>query len=151
MAIKDIPVLLDGDERNLNPAIGPGFTRRLRGGGELAPEDPFETEGIYDVVADVDVDQSEIFLPAAQEGVPPPEPRGESLFLSWFVTTGSTHRKGEQRTAYFDTGSLDSLTENTWDMPFDLEATEARLYLVLRDERGGTDWTEFTFSVVEAP
>ncbi len=150
VGIKEIPVLLDGDQRNVNPSIGPNFTRTLRGGGELATDEPFETEGIYDVVADINIDQSETFLPAEREGLPPPEPRGESLFLSWFVTTGSTHRKGEQRTSYFHEGDIESLTENVWDMPFDLEDSEARLFLVLRDERDGTSWTEFSFDVVEA-
>ena len=147
VAIKDIPILLDGDERNQNPAIGPSFTRTLRDGAELGDSDPFQLEEIYDVVADVDEAQSETFLPAAREGLPPPEPRGESLFLSWFVTVGSTHRKGEQRTSYFDEGSIESLTENTWDMPFELENSEARLFLVLRDERGGTSWADYTFTL----
>tara|TARA_R110002096_G_scaffold42143_4_gene113693 strand:+ start:122164 stop:123135 length:972 start_codon:yes stop_codon:yes gene_type:complete len=147
VAIKDIPILLEGDERNLNPAIGPNFTRTLRGGTELQTTAPFQLEGIYDVVADVDEAQSETFLPQAREGLPPPEPRKESLFLSWFVTVGSTHRKGEQHTAYFDTGSIESLTENTWDMPFEFEDADARLFLVLRDERGGTTWAEHAFTL----
>ena len=147
VAIKDIPILIDGDERNQNPVIGPNFTRTLRDGAELGGSEPFLLEGIYDVVADVDEAQSEIFLPAAREGLPPPEPRGESLFLSWFVTVGSTHRKGEQRTAYFDEGSIESLTENTWDMPFELEDSNARLFLVLRDERGGSSFAEYAFTL----
>jgi len=145
VANKDVPILVVGDERNQNPVIGPNFTRTLRNGVELGATAPFQLEGIYDVVADVDETQSETFLPAAREGLPPPEPRGESLFLSWFVTVGSTHRKGEQRSSYFDTGSIESLTENIWDMPFELEDTNARLFLVLRDERGGTSWIEHTF------
>lgn len=149
VAIKDIPILVDGDERNQNPAIGPNFTRTLREGAELGSADPFRLEGIYDVVADVDVAQSETFLPAAREGLPTPEPRGESLFLSWFVNLGSTHRKGEQQTSYFDMGSIDSLTENTWDMPFTFESSNARIFLVLRDERGGTSWSEFSFTLEE--
>lgn len=149
VAIKDIPILVDGDERNQNPVIGPNFTRTLRGGAELGAGEPLQLEGVYDVVADIDVSQSETFLPAAREGLPPPEPRGESLFLSWFVTVGSTHRKGEQRTSYFDTGSIESLIENTWDMPFELETSTARIFLVLRDERGGTTWAEHSFTLEE--
>ncbi len=150
VAIKDIPILIEGNERNQNPVIGPNFERTLRNGPRLEDTDPFRLEGIYDVVADVDASQSETFLPAARDGLPPPEPRGESLFLSWFVTVGSTHRKGEQRTSYFDEGSIESLTENTWDMPFEREDSSARLFLVLRDERGGTSWAEHTFALEEA-
>lgn len=150
-ALKEIPVLLDGDERNQNPVIGPQLTRTLRGGGELEPDEPFVTEGIYDIVADLALDQSEIFTPAPQEGLPPPEPRNESLFMSWFVTTGSTHRKGERRTVFHDGGTIENLIENTWDMPYELEDTEARLYIVVRDERDGTNWAEYNFTVEEAP
>ncbi|MCP4447156.1 MAG: hypothetical protein GY811_17680 [Myxococcales bacterium] len=151
VAIRDIPVLLAGDERNQNPVVGTEFTRTLRDNDELGPDDPFVAERIYDVVADVGIEQSETFLPPEKEGLPPPEPRGEALFLSWFVTTGSTHRKGSQRTSYFDEGTIENLIENSWDMPYELEDTEARLFLVLRDERDGTSWAEYRFDVVEAP
>ena len=149
VAIKDIPIVVDGDERNQNPDIGPNFTRTLRDGAELATTAPFRLKEVYDVVADIDVAQSETFLPAAREGLPAPEPRGESLFLSWFVSLGSTHRKGEQRTSYFDMGSIDTLTNNAWHMPFTFESSNARIILVLRDERDGTSWAEYSFTLEE--
>ncbi len=151
VAIKDVPVLAEGDARNQNPELGPNLERRIGDQSPLLEDAPLQIDTRYKLVADIDQSQSQTFLPKQQIGLPEPEPRGESLFLSWFVTIGSTHRDGEQRTSYFDTGSISSLTDNTWNMPLTLEASEARLFLVLRDERGGTSWREHRFPLVEMP
>ncbi len=151
VALKSIPVVEADAERNQNPAIGSGIALVQRGGGVLQPGDPLRAERVYDLTVDIDLSESETFLPEAQEGQDPPVPQGEALFLSWFVTTGSTHRKGDVRTSYFEGGELESLVENTWDMDFDITTDTARLFLVLRDERTGISWTEYQFDLLEAP
>ncbi len=150
VALRDITVLQEGEERNLNPQLGPDLLITDQAGGELAADDPLRAEAIYDLVADVAEDQSEVFTPAPQEGLPPPEARGESLFLSWFITQGATHRKGEQRTSFNDGGDFTDLVENVWEMPFDPSSDQARIFLVLRDERGGTSWIEHSYSLLGA-
>ncbi len=149
VAIKDVPFAASGDERNQNPSIGETLARIHKDDGTLAADSAFLVGETYELIADVAMDASEVFLPAARDGLPPPEPRGESLFLTWFVTQGATHRSGEQRTAYHDTGFFDSLIENSWEMPLSLDDEDIQLYLVLRDERGGTSWREYEFRIAE--
>jgi hypothetical protein len=150
IAIRSIPIVAPDAERNQNPAIGTELTISQRGGGLLEPGDSLRAEEIYDIAVEIDPDEGEIYTPAPQEGQDPPEPQREGLFLSWFVTTGSTHRKGEVRTSYFEGGDFEEFRENTWDMDFDITTDIARLFVVLRDERGGISWADFSFGLEEA-
>jgi hypothetical protein len=150
VALKTIPVVETGAPRNANPVLGPALMVSHQGGAPLATDEALRAEEIYEVVADVAPDQSETFLPEAKEGQDPPEARGETLFLSWFVTTGSTHRKGDERTSYFDGGDFEEFKTNVWDMDFDIKTNTARLFLVLRDERNGISWSDYSFALEEA-
>ena len=147
VAIRSIPVVAPDAERNQNPLIGSEIEVTQQGAGVLQAGESLRAEEIYDLVVEVDPNESETFTPAPQEGQDPPEPKGEGLFLSWYVTTGSTHRKGEIRTTFFEGGEIESLTENTWDMDFDIDTDTARLFLILRDERGGISWTDHSFGL----
>lgn len=150
LAVKSIPVVAPDAERNLNPAIGTEIMVFQQGGGLLDPGAPLRAEEIYDLVVEVDPNEGDIYTPEPQEGKDPPEPQREGLFLSWFVTTGSTHRKGQVRTTFFEGGDLENFTENTWDMDFEISTDIARLFLVLRDERGGISWTDYSFDLLGA-
>ncbi|HSO36553.1 MAG TPA: hypothetical protein VLT33_28705, partial [Labilithrix sp.] len=57
--------------------------------------------------------------------------RRESLRVSWFTTAGSFDRDRTGRTAE----EPETFTENTWAAPD--EARPVRLWVVLRDARGG--------------
>lgn len=175
VSIKDL-VLLDGgkggsaNQRNANPEVstairlgrqvadnssnesgsGPG-----RGSGDDNAKDYEEIEAgstlegnkRYKVIVGVDEDQAETFLPEKKEGLEPPTERKESLFLTWFVTMGSA----EKRTSFID-GHTDfkDLLDNYWELPHTPLVNQAKLFLVLRDERGGVGWTEHVFDVTEA-
>lgn len=149
-ALKTIPLVEADGERNLNPQIGADISIREESGLELPQGDPLRAEEIYTVVAEVPESEIETFTPEAQEGQEPPVARAETLFLSWFVTTGSTHRKGDIRTSLFEGGDIDDFLENVWDMDFDIDTNLAKIFLVLRDERGGISWSEHEFDLVEA-
>lgn len=68
--------------------------------------------------------------------------RRERLYVTWFVSSGET--------TYVRTSQVEGvenplpIDENNWSLPWagDEDAGEAHLFMVLRDERGGTDWIE---------
>jgi hypothetical protein len=91
--------------------------------------------------------EAEIELVAAvPESAAEPLPRAdgerarERLVLTWFVEAGETRY---ERTSFVD-GSLpfEDALRNAWTLPSlaEHEAAEARLIVVVRDERGGVGW-----------
>lgn len=65
--------------------------------------------------------------------------RHESLVLTWFITAGTTER---MRTRY-DEGktTFEDLLTNEWDLTDSVDqGGDPRVFVVLRDERGGVDW-----------
>ncbi len=172
VAIKSLALLQggkpgDAKQRNTNPEVSTSLALALSvtpaGGtgdgprGVKSEEDAEQYEVVeegsaleggrrYKVTVSVDEDQAETFLPEKRDGQETPTERKESLFLSWFVTMGSA----EKRTSFVD-GHTDfkDLLDNHWELPFTPLSTEARLFVVLRDERGGVGWTEHAFDVAE--
>ena len=84
----------------------------------------------------------------------------EQLLLSWFVETGEmdANRTGFIPDTLQSADNPDGLSlSRAWDdartnawlapLPGDFEGGEARIYLVLRDFRGGTSWTTTTVEV----
>jgi len=68
------------------------------------------------------------------------ESRDESLTFSWFVEAGSID---DDRTGFLPgERSLADAVKNTWTTPrrTDFAADHVRLYVVLRDNRGGVSW-----------
>jgi hypothetical protein len=55
--------------------------------------------------------------------------------------------EGGDRTSFVDGGEFKDLLEKPWELPFEDARDEARVYLVLRDERGGMGWVEHRFAV----
>ncbi len=150
IALKSIPILESTDERNRNPALGSTITVFGNTGDVLEPGESLRAEGAYGLEVEVARTESETFTPKPEEGLPPPEAKQESLFMSWFVTTGNTHQEGAQKTAYHEGGDFEVLLFNYWKLPFDLEGNTAELFVVLRDERGGVSWRQHSFQVEEA-
>lgn len=75
----------------------------------------------------------------------------EHLVFTWFVETGDTHA---ERTGFLDGQvPLDEALENTWKPgPVDEYPSDtARLFVVLRDDRGGIAWKSATVSLEERP
>ena len=107
------------------------------------PEDPAIRLALgqrYAVQVEVNESSAERFVPEATVVDPSPKERRESLYISWFVNSGSTD---QDRTSFIADGvSLAEFGRNEWLLPKagDEERNEARMFLVLRDERGGVSW-----------
>jgi hypothetical protein len=140
-AIKELPIFFDGqDADNENPSIGE--VTAAHGGGPESVLDEDEPSSLiadrrYDVTAEVSLSNSQTFQPEPTDDDPDPVPERESLFMTWFVTGGSTDSK---RTTFIDGEvGLDVLENNSWQTPD--AAAAGTLFLVLQDERGGVGWT----------
>jgi hypothetical protein len=120
-AFKEVVVVSAPEPLNQNPRIL--GARAEVDGGAVAEVGP---RVAVMLVADVDPGSKEKYV---EEGVE----KTEEMMLSWFVTSGALDR---QR-------SFDEYT-NTWTTP--LSAQTVQIWVVLRDQREGVDWT--TFSVV---
>ena len=135
-----------GAVSNVNPVFdptGPALAAVL-GGVEQAISEPAtltlprlqET----DLRAHVTDDQAESYVSIDNDGRPTLS--RENLQLDWFVETGAVE--------FFQTGYLPESTdltqflENTWTpgSTADYARNQARLIVVLRDNRGGASWTE---------
>ena len=92
----------------------------------------------YDLRIDVTPEQSEFFEPDDDD-----EPNRESLTVTWFIEGGSTDF---ERTGFLpadDGDSFDDLIENEWTTPKRADfgdRRDARMFLVIRDGRGGLTW-----------
>lgn len=168
VALRELSLLgeaLPEDERNRNPVLeGPLGIRLFDGPDDDLGADAVLREGAqYALTAPIAPEQAETFLPPKLEGLDEPQPRRESLFLSWFVTAGENRldmgdgqppdedddrpRQSERTTFADGQVDFDYLTGGVWEFPPTVEQDEARLYLVLRDERGGMGWAEYRFAV----
>jgi len=148
-AIKELPLFYDEAEAdNENPSIGQ-VTAALGDGAPfvLDESDPtvLAAKRSHRITADVAASQSQVFVPAPTEDEPDPEPERETLFMTWFVTGGSTEY---QRTSFIDGDvGMEVLQNNSWKTPDD--ALEGTLFLVLQDKRGGVGWTWRDVELVE--
>jgi hypothetical protein len=157
-AVKELPLLFEASaERNENPAIGAVLAAPAASGAdplllgiplERSPSTALRAQTAYDLGVGVDDAASQRFTPEATDDVPDPAPRRETLFMTWFVTGGETD---STRTGFID-GDVDmhDLAHNGWTTPtLDDSGGEARIILVLQDERGGVDWTGRTVALEE--
>jgi hypothetical protein len=187
VALKSVPLLSgksDKEERNANPdPAGRVVVRRWEDDKKLDEDAPLKADTVYELKAKFDDGTqcgekdpeegclAETFLPGKLAGLDEPEPRRETLTMTWFVTMGATlvdepgerlnpegsgrgrpedeedETRGVERTAFVDGYEFDDLVKNLWEIPFEPHADEALLYLVLRDERGGVGWAEHRFRV----
>lgn len=152
-AVKEVALKMSDEAVvNSNPVIGDA---EATGGGssgavEMPQGEATELYGdtTYDLFVAVPQESSEPYVPAPTDEVPDPEETSEAMFMSWFVTGGSTDFK---RTTFLPGEiGLDELGSNSWKTPkADESAGAATLFLVLQDERGGVAWTERQIDVVE--
>jgi hypothetical protein len=150
-ATKSLGLLLEASGASTNPPIGSVKARWKKGDDwfVLGEEESASVESGKTYVVDVDVEEeaSEWFTPPATDAEPNPEPRRERLFITWFVTAGSTE---SIRTGFIDGKvGFDVLRSNSWAIPQIDPPSEATLYVVLQDERGGVTWTQRTVKVQE--
>lgn len=127
---------------NANPKID-GLAAVLEGAdrpitGEPSVTLPRDKQTV--IKAAVSEAHSETYLGKNDDGQPDPAAR-ERLFLSWFIEGGDTD---DEVTGYIPGRTeLKVLQENKWDTPKtkDYPKDTARLYVVIRDNRGGVNWT----------
>jgi hypothetical protein len=161
VALKTLP-LADADApaaRNQNPELnGEIELRQDTDGRVLDPDEPLRADTRYWVRVGVDPEQAETFQPEPDWDEPEPRERREALSISWFVTSGRTYsedrpRRGpggdtNQDTSFLDgVNEFDDLLEGGWQLPATLDTRQGRLFLVLRDERGGVGWAEHRFTL----
>lgn len=151
VAIKDLRLLIDSSSPPTNPTIGELRARAAADESWFALSTSGATALVagqtYELEAQVPDSASESFTPAPTVQVPNPEPVRERLFVTWFVTEGSTK---SMRTSFIDGEvDFDVLTHNEWSLPSVDPLPRATLYVVLQDERGGVVWTERTLSIEE--
>jgi hypothetical protein len=142
---KEIRLLFGSLPPNKNPELG--ALSFLKVNGQTAPESwPEETAARlslgerYQVQVEVAETSAERFVPEATVVDPSPGERQESLYISWFVSSGETD---QDRTSFIKDGvSLAEFGKNEWLLPKagDEKRDAARMFLVLRDERGGVSW-----------
>jgi hypothetical protein len=135
VGVKALDLVIDpaiGDAaRNHNPVIGGmGVPEAAARGAEL------------EIEIDIDPELSaERFAAVPPEGGDP-EPRRERLIVTWFTEAGELD---QTRTSFID-GEIDLeiARRNTWTppSPADYPGDRARLWAVLRDNRGGVAWIE---------
>jgi hypothetical protein len=68
--------------------------------------------------------------------------RREALRVAWFATAGAFEH---ERTGRGADEATDTSTDNAWQAPDD--ATDIRLWVVLRDDRGGVGWGSYRLQV----
>lgn len=150
-ATKSLGLLLEASGASSNPPIG-SIKARVKGSDDWfflgeTQSASVEAGGTYVLDVDIAEEASEWFTPPATEADPNPEPIRERLFITWFVTAGSTEAI---RTGFIDGKvGFDVLRANNWSIPQINPPSEATLYVVLQDERGGVTWTQRTVKVQE--
>jgi hypothetical protein len=142
---KDVRLLFGDLPANKNPLLGTVSIATVNEG--TSPRSWAEGTAVrlalgerYQIQVAVDEASAELFVPEATVVDPSPKERRESLYISWFVSSGDTDL---DRTSFIKEGvSLAEFGRNEWMLPKagDEERDAARLFVVLRDERGGVSW-----------
>lgn len=146
--VKSVTLLLTDDQiANRNPRLT-GLSVEQKGRREaLSAQKPLELAVDGDHVLRVSVadDAAEMYRPVLVEGEPDRGEEREALTFTWFVDAGSTDRT---RSTYKDgVESLAKATKNEWYAPE--RARDARIFVVVRDQRGGVDWREGLVRLVD--
>lgn len=159
-AIKSLSLLtkpVPDAQRNQNPAIDFAFEATEQEDDTVIGEEESLSAGrTYKLHADLAEDTAQSFTPTPSITEPDAktEPRRETLVASWFVTLGDIVAAekddpfgGDPRTTFVDGhNDFDALLDNGWKLPLTADG-DARIYVVVRDERGGVGWTQRKFDV----
>jgi hypothetical protein len=135
--------MAEGDEFVIRPGASVEFTVRL----PVCPERPQCGDGICSVEEDrveCAEDCNEALGCAGAEYFAHYDPvsrevgvQREQLSVTWFASIGAW---SSLKTEVAGQGSKDQVSENTWLAPS--KATQGKLWVVLRDNRGGVGWVE---------
>jgi hypothetical protein len=135
VGVKSVDLVLaagDGDgDRNHNPSIGQMQVPEAAARGVAA-----------EIAVDIDPEVSAERFAEIPPGGDQPEPRRERLIVSWFTDAGEID---DSRTSFIDGEiEIDVARRNLWTPPgtTDYPGSDARIWGVLRDGRGGTTWIE---------
>lgn len=140
--VKNVALLLDdAEEPNQNPKLTAFGIERdddsllpLSSDAELELRKGEE----HALRAKVSDDAAELYVPLAVPGQKKPDAELETLTFTWFVDAGSTERV---RSTYIDgVESIKEAGQTDWNAPDD--ARDVRMFVVLRDQRGGVDFRE---------
>ena len=145
VSLRELPLAdaKDPTQRNQHPTFNGEIEARTEGDDRvLEPGEPFRPDVRYTIRVGIDEDQAE----RTDKG------DREELLMTWFVTPGDTREESEgERTTFIEgTNEFEDLLENSWLMPAKPRTSQARLFLVLRDDRGGVSWAEHRFEIREA-
>ncbi len=151
VAVKTLRLLYgppQGEDVNVNPlmdAVRISPNKVSRDEAELLePGVPFpvKRDQTYNIFIDVAPEQAQTFTPLPSEDDPAPEPRLETLQAQWFFQGGAF--EFDETIFIEDFVGFDVLTNNKFTAPKtrDYEAEELKIYILLRDNRGGISWAE---------
>jgi hypothetical protein len=155
----DIPLQVgDGDDVNHNPTADRAFTfdgqawPALAAGGDPCVVGPQTSAGTKDHLIGNTTEGSDRELYTAMLGDPPvATPERESLQISQFTTAGKLQSQFSFVEATDD--NIETTVDVTWEAPPAAEVPAAGLPVtftfVVRDDRGGVDWTTRTACVVQ--
>jgi hypothetical protein len=106
------------------------------------------TDKGYALFAELPEGTAEIYTEPASEDTSAPANTEETLVISWFIELGEFD---STRTGYIPGEiDLDTAAENFWTPPVDLsdyDKEDAKIYIVVRDDRGGSSWLERSLDV----
>jgi len=151
IAVRDLTMLYADDQpANANPILG-GLTATNRDTGETVElgtdaSAVLATDTLYDLTLLIDPDSSELY-PEIPVGGSEPVMTREELTATWFREKAEGGDLDKGHTGFID-GSVDFeiLLANEWTTPSD--TGETRLFVVLRDNRGGVDYLSRTVELV---
>lgn len=127
VAVRPLSLVPNGGRLNQNPRI-----QGIRAGGRMLEEEATLGPGVFDLEM--------VIEPAASETLEGGDP--EILRATWFVGGGEMDTT---RTAFIpgdEVATWDGFRSNRWTVPEGLDAVG--LWVVVRDERGGTSWLSRT-------
>ncbi|EYF02614.1 hypothetical protein [Chondromyces apiculatus] len=131
--------------------LTPGEVVPLRAAWAPCPEVPTCGDGICGVDEDTAACTEDCATPRGCTGAEPyvafdaeasaVTRRREVILVSWFATAGTLDADRTGRAE----GEPETTTDNTWTAPD--TPGEARLWVVIRDDRGGTGWQSYRFTI----
>ena len=157
-AIASLAIVRDGKTEELPPGAGstpvkPGEKLTLRASWAACPTAPACGDGVCGNDETVQDCAADCTTPKGCTGSEPylvfdPETRGllsrrEEIRVSWFTTAGEIASDVVGRTV--DDVAKSSDVENVWTAP--TKPGVARIWLVIRDDRGGIGWEGYRFQV----
>jgi hypothetical protein len=161
VAVRTLRLRFGAIEANNNPAIA-AIRAILPDEGELELAEPSEgsepdvtlpRRATTTIMADISESEAETYQSTgeeAEQGEAAAQAR-ERLLVTWFVETGST--KYEHTS--FDEGvqPIEETVENRWEPErvSDYPPSTARLWVVVRDDRGGVGWRSAAVRLSETP